>query len=176
MGHVAVGLAGARLQDGRHLRLRSTIVLIVLATFPDLDLLSPLFGAGPQSVWVHRGASHSLTVALAAAVVGFQFLDRRRGGARTFLVALSAAASHPLLDMLTQGSAGVMLLWPLSRSRYLSPISLLPASPLGPWLFAPHGVTLAVEEALLFAPLVVYACWPRRLRAPRGLERVERPR
>jgi inner membrane protein len=163
IGHAMVGLAGGRLQAGDGPRLRPTLVLTALATFPDLDVLLWPYRAGAGIPWSHRGASHSLAVAAVAAAVGALLLDRRRGGyPAAFLVALAAAASHGLLDTVTHGGAGVMLLWPFSRARFLAPWHLLPASPMGPRLLHLHGLEVMAKELLLFSPLLVYALWPRR--------------
>ena len=167
LGHVAVGLAGAKAQARGRLPLRSVVVLTALATFPDLDVFFPA-AAGP--VWAHRGALHSLAAAVVAAAIATLLLDLRCGRGRTFLIALAAAASHGLLDVITHGGEGVMLLWPFSRASIFSPWHLLPASPLAE-PFSVRGVMLMLAEALLFAPLVVYALWPRRVPVERPAER-----
>ncbi len=161
-GHVAVGLAAGRFQAGDRSRLRSTLVLTALSMFPDLDVVTWWTGAGRHSLWLHRGALHSLAASVAAALLAALLLDRRRGFAGAFLVCLATAVSHPLLDTVTHGGSGVMLLWPLSDARFLAPWRPLPAAPIGPRLLAPHGLALLAREAVLFAPLVLYALWPRR--------------
>lgn len=148
------------------------MVLTALATFPDLDLLLPGTGTGLGSPWAHRGASHSLTAALAAALLAVWILDVRRGRARTFAVAFLTAASHGLLDTMTRGGEGVMLLWPLRDTRYVALLRPLPASAFGVVPFEwPRAIALLVEEALFFAPVVVYAIWPRRAARIRPAER-----
>lgn len=165
IGHVAVGLAGARRLEeggGRGAAAARALVLTGLATFPDLDLLLPALGAGP--VWAHRGALHSLAVAVAAALLGTWLLRAagRAGALRTFAVACATAASHGLLDCITYGGGGVMLLWPLSTARLLAPWHPLPASPLALGTSSPRGLAVLLLEAVLFSPLVAYALWPRR--------------
>ncbi len=163
-GHVAVGLAAGRFQAQDGPRLRPTLVLTGLAMFPDLDALAPLAGAGWHSIWWHRGALHSLFVAAIAAVIGAVLLERGRGRrlVAALLVCFATAASHGLLDTLTHGGSGVMLLWPFRQARFLSPWHPLPASPIGARIFSAHGLELMAGEAILFAPLLVYALWPRR--------------
>jgi membrane-bound metal-dependent hydrolase YbcI (DUF457 family) len=159
VGHLAVGLAAGRLQARERPRLRSLLVLTGLATFPDLDILLPV---APSSVWAHRGALHSLLLAVVAALIGFWLLDRRAGRARALVVAVLTASSHGLLDALTRSGAGVMLLWPFREARYLSPLQVLPASAFGVPFPSRLAFGLLIQEALLFAPLVLYALWPRR--------------
>ncbi len=161
-GHVAVGLAAGRFQAKDGPRLRPTLILTALATFPDLDVVTWFVGAGGRSVWWHRGALHSLVAAALAALLGALLLDRGRRFPAAALVCFATAASHGLLDTLTHGGSGVMLLWPFSEARVLAPWHPIPASPIGLRIFSPHGLALVVGEAVLCAPLLVYAVWPRR--------------
>jgi inner membrane protein len=170
-GHVAVGLAAGRFQAQDGPRLRPMLVLTALATFPDLDVVAWSAGAAKHSVWLHRGALHSLAAAAVAALLGAVLLDRGRGFAAALLVCFATAASHGLLDTITHGGSGVMLLWPFSQERFLAPWHPLPASPMGSRLFSPRGLELMAGEAVLFAPLLVYALWPRRGRIQGAMER-----
>ncbi len=170
-GHVAVGLAAGRFQAGEGSRLRPTLVLTALAMLPDIDGVTSWVGAERHSVWLHRGALHSLAVAVAAAVIGTLLLQRRRGAAAAFLVCLVAAASHGLLDTVTHGGSGVMLLWPFSQVRFLAPWHPLPASPMGLRIFSARGLELVAREAVAFSPLLLYALWPRRAALPPAVER-----
>jgi inner membrane protein len=158
------GLAGWRLHGGVRPALRLAAVFTALATFQDLDLLFP---RGWGETWAHRGALHSPAVALAAAAIasllpGFQ---GRRGW--TLLLAFAVAASHGLLDTLTRGGAGVMLLWPLSLARFESPWQPLPASPFSVVHPSTRFFFRLLIEAILFSPVFLWAIWPRRaLSAP----------
>ncbi len=169
-GHVAVGLAAGRLQAREGGRLRPTLVLTALAMFPDVDVLAWAMRAGSGSPWLHRGVLHSMAVAVVAALAGALLLRRRRGFAAALLVCLAAAVSHGLLDTVTRGGSGVMLLWPFSHARFLAPWHPLPASPIGPHLLSLRGLELVAREAALFAPLLVYAFWPRRRAIARPIE------
>jgi inner membrane protein len=164
LGHVVVGLAAGRLHAGRaRPRLAPTLLFTALAAFPDLDVLARRLGAEAGSSWLHRGALHSL---LAAAVAGLASallpggLGRSR--ARLAVTAVLVAASHGLLDAFTGGGGGVMFLWPLSAERFLAPWHVLPAAPMGLRFLSARGGAVALRELLLFAPLVLYALWPRR--------------
>ncbi len=163
IGHLAVGLAAGRIHAGSDgPRLRTTIVFTGLALLPDLDVLSLLLRPAADSAWRHRGASHSLLFAaavalLVTAVVGG--LGRSRP--RMLVTAFVVAASHGLLDALTHGAAGPMLLWPFSTERLFAPVRLVPAAPLLPRLFTHRGLDVMLRELLLFAPLLLYGLWPR---------------
>jgi len=179
LGHLAVGLAAGRLHAGdERPRLAASVLFTLLATFPDLDAWARRLGAGPRSEWLHRGASHSLAAAAAAALVATLIAGGMgRSRARTLLTALLVAASHGLLDTFTRGGAGVMLLWPHSAARLLAPWTPIPASPFLPRLLSGRGLEVLLLEAAVFSPLLVYAAWPRRRgqRAdPRGQKMKER--
>lgn len=173
LGHVVVGLAAGRWRAAhdsapppdRWLRLGATAISTLLATFPDADAWSRRLGAAPGSVWLHRGALHALPVALAAAVIAWLVLERGRLRPGPLLAAFAAAASHGLLDALTHGGAGVMLLWPFSHARWLAPWTPLSEAPMGARLFSPRGLAVAALELAWLAPILVYAAWP----TPSGL-------
>ena len=168
LGHLAVGVAAGRLHAGSDgPRLRAPAVFSALALFPDLDGRSLARHPSRGSVWLHRGATHSLLVAALAALAATALtggLGRPRW--RMLFTALAVAASHGLLDTLTRGAGGPMLFWPFSEARILSPVSLVPASPFLPRLLSPRGLDVLAREALLFAPLLAYGLWPRRARCP----------
>lgn len=165
IGHVAVGLAGSKLRANGRERLRVALVFTALSTFQDVDILLPSSWGGG---WVHRGALHSPAAALAAAAIGVLLLWDLGGRARTFLFALAVAVSHGLLDILSRGGVGVMLLWPLSLVRVDSPWQPLPPSPFAAHYLSPRFLLRLIQETLLFSPLLVWACWPRgpAVRAP----------
>ena len=104
----------------------------LLAAAPDLDVLwMRAFDIPYGSFFGHRGFFHSplfliiLTSVLAAMVAG-------RGRSAAWLAALWAvcAITHPLLDMLTDGGAGVMVLVPFSEARLFFPWRPIHVSPL----------------------------------------------
>lgn len=167
LGHVAVGLAAGRLHAGPDgPRLAPTAAFTLLAVLPDLDVLARWLGAARGSPWLHRGALHSLALAVAAGALAALLLGGLgRSRLRMLVTAVAVAASHGLLDAFTRGGAGPMLLWPFSTERLLAPWANVPAAPMGLRFLGARGVEIALREALLFAPLILYASLPRR-RAP----------
>jgi inner membrane protein len=105
----------------------------LLAAAPDLDTFPmALFGVPYGSFFGHRGFFHSpfflllLTSALAMIVA-------RPAWRKAVLLALvwaTSAVTHPLLDMLTDGGLGVMLLFPFSDVRLFFPWRPIQVSPL----------------------------------------------
>jgi len=164
LGHVAFGLAAGRLHAGaRGPRIASVLAFVLLATFPDADVLARSLGAGPGSPWLHRGALHSLLVAaLAGAAAAALLGGLGRSRLRMALTAAVVAASHGLLDALTDGGRGVALLWPWDAARVFAPVRPIPVAPIGLGVASAWGVRVLTWELALFAPLVVFGLWPRR--------------
>lgn len=165
LGHVIVGLAaGRRLAGdgpGRSLAL-AMAGMVALSLLPDLDVVAFRLGIPYEAPFGHRGASHSL---VAAALVGLVVgLWRPRVGAMAGLV----VASHGLLDALTDGGHGVALLWPWDEARIFAPWRPLPVAPIGRGMVSTRGLAVMATEALWFAPLAIYALWPRRGRGRVG--------
>lgn len=97
--------------------------LVIVAAFaaaaPDVDWLFKHFlHVSPVSIYAHRGATHSLSVALAAGLLAT--LAHRQLGVRPLtagVVVGAAMASHGLLDMMTDSGRPVAYLWPISSVR-----------------------------------------------------------
>lgn len=162
VGHVVVGLAAARAYaTDAGSRRAAAATFVALSLFPDADVVARCLGAPAGSEWLHRGALHSVAAALAAGVAA-AFVVGGLGRPRWAMALAGAlvAASHGLLDTLTGGSAGVMLLWPASAER-LAWGRVMPAAPIGLRLLSSRGVEVALRELVLFAPLLAYALWPR---------------
>ena len=130
---------------------------------PDLDTYAMLgFHIPRGGFFSHRGFFHSpffltiLALAVAALVV--------RGRARFVLGALWAAAAitHPLLDMLTDGGSGVMLLYPFTEDRLFFPWRPIRVSPLGIVRFFDRAGEILLSELPFCAAAVALALTLRR--------------
>jgi inner membrane protein len=104
------------------------------AVAPDLDTWL-MFGLGiPRgSIFSHRGFFHSpLFLILATALLAAAVAARHGHRAIAWLALMWAvsAVTHPLLDMLTDGGSGVMVLLPLSTGRFFFPWRPIRVSPL----------------------------------------------
>lgn len=181
-GHVAVGMLTARLHGGgggggadaaskpgsggapprRPCSWPTLLVFAVLALLPDADVLLVSLGACDAGACGHRGASHSLPLAIGIGLLA-ALAARRLGWAvlRTFLATSFAVASHALLDLLGAGGRGLPLLWPFSADRFISPIRIFPDAPRGMALLSWPGLTNVAIEFAVFLPVMVYAAWPR---------------
>lgn len=132
----------------------------LMAVFPDFDgIAMRVFDIPYRSFWGHRGFFHSpffliLFSALIAVAVAWRY-----GRAAMLSLALlwsCAAITHPLLDMLTDGGAGVMLLFPISEVRLFFPWHPIHVSPLDvSRFFAVAGYVLRSELPFCSAAIVI---------------------
>jgi inner membrane protein len=119
----------------------------LFAVAPDLDTYAMFAFHIPRgSLFNHRGFFHSpfflslFAFGIAAAVA------RGRSWLALSVLWTCAAITHPLLDMLTDGGSGVMLLFPITTDRYFFPWRPIRVSPLGiARFFDRAGVILASE-------------------------------
>ncbi len=139
---------------------------IALCMLPDLDVLAFQFAIPYSAGLGHRGFTHSLTFAALVALVGALLLRRyQERFAPALLFLFIAAASHGLLDALTNGGHGIAFLWPFSLERYFAPLRVIEVSPLSALrFFSPRGATVLMSEfrwvwlpcIALFAGLAAY--------------------
>src|SRR5689334_20997620 len=183
-GHVAVGMLTGRLHGGDKIggdgggggrpagggaRGRSalcswkTMALFAgLALLPDADVLLVALGTCDNGACGHRGASHSLPLALGLGILAG--IAAWRGGwpvLRTTVPTTLAVASHALLDVLGAGGRGLPLLWPFTEERFMSPIRIFPDAPRGSGMLSRPGVMSLAIEFAVFLPVMLYAVWPR---------------
>ncbi len=126
----------------------------LLAVAPDLDTFAMrAFQIPYHHFFGHRGFFHSpfFLLMLCAA------LSRAHG----WLTALwaSCAITHPLLDMLTDGGSGVMLLFPFSQARLFFPWRPIHVSPLDiSTFFDRAGYILGSEWPFCVAAIAIGVC------------------
>jgi inner membrane protein len=148
---------------------------VMLTVLPDADTIPRHLGIALGGAWGHRGASHSLVfaalVAATAAVLGkraWPSVPMRTAFAFLF----ACAASHGVLDMLTDGGPGIAWAWPFSDARAFLPWRPIAVSPLdADRFFGPRGrAVLASEGRWLWLPgLALFALgrgWRRRAAEP----------
>lgn len=138
--HAFFTLAASKAGIGRKMPLRFWLMTAFCATIPDIDIFWRRLAANRSDIWSHRGITHSL---LGAAVIGLlvaivyrwmrprdAVLDEemlpnqpRSRGPSSILWLLwlffgLATLSHAILDMLSSGYYGVMLLAPFSNQHF----------------------------------------------------------
>jgi inner membrane protein len=170
VGHVVVGMAASRFNRHRQpttwTPFGAAVLWSGLSLSPDLDVFGFRLGVHYEDPWGHRGATHSLTFALAVALVAWIVAKAARlPPLRTALITLVVVSSHPLLDALTDGGLGCALLWPFSDERFFAPWTPLPVAPIGRAFLSIEGLRVAAVELVALSPLLAYALWP--VRSPR---------
>jgi len=155
--HALLPLAAAAALGRRRVPVPLAVAGAALAVLPDLDVAGFRFGLGYASEWGHRGVSHSLAFALiVSGLVALVWARARSPGA--FLFLFGSMASHMLLDMLTDGGQGVMLLWPLDGTRWFLPWQPIRVSPIGLRFFTARGLeTVRSELLLIWLPSLMMA-------------------
>ena len=160
--HAVVALAAGKTFMTGKMPARFWLLAALCAVLPDVDGLAFSLGIPYEHVLGHRGLSHSLPFALlvSAAVVGLGFrnvprLSRRWWGLWAFFFLV--AASHGVLDAMTDGGLGVAFFAPFSSARYFLPWRPLPVSPIGlPAFLSRWGLEVILSEILwIWIPAIV---------------------
>jgi inner membrane protein len=144
VGHIAAALVASRAYErGREGSGRTAMVLCALSLAPDLDAIGFRLGVPYGAPWGHRGATHSLAMALVLATVAA--LSHRSRAFWTFLPwAVAVAVSHGVLDAMTDGGHGVAFLWPWSAKRIFFGWRPIPVAPIGARLLSMRGLRVAL--------------------------------
>lgn len=119
------------------------------ATIPDLDGVGFWLGVPYQSVFGHRGFTHSLIFAALFASAALLAFDRLEGAARTrvWSYLFLATASHGVLDAMTSGGGGVAFFAPIVNTRYFLPWRPILVSPMRPsHFFTARGLAIIANE------------------------------
>jgi len=132
------------------------IAAAACAALPDVDVIGWPLHISHASPFGHRAITHSLTFALAGAVLAtivfFRGNQWAQGRARIALILGLALVSHACLDALSTYSVGVEFFAPFSRQRFR-----FPWTPLGD----PNGgfVGQIVQEAVFVLLPAVLVGW-----------------
>jgi len=114
------------------------------AAAPDLDTYAMSgFDIARGSFFAHRGFFHSPLFLMSAALLLALALKR---GPLLGLLWGCAAITHPLLDMLTDGGSGVMLLFPFTTDRLFFPWRPIRVSPLSILRFFDRAGEILLSE------------------------------
>lgn len=130
--HALLPIAVALAVAPRPVPWRLVAAAALAAAAPDVDgLFKHVFTLPPNSIYGHRGAAHSLFVALAVGLFAALFHHWLRVRPLTAGVAVAAAmASHGLLDMMTDSGHGVAYLWPVNSTRLFADWRWIHSSPV----------------------------------------------
>jgi membrane-bound metal-dependent hydrolase YbcI (DUF457 family) len=162
IGHALAGIAVGAL-IGRRPGWRLLAVTAVAAALPDVDFLLPL---------LHRGPSHSVGAAAMAFAAALLVISLDSHVTRRWHTAAAvglAYASHTLLDWLgadTSTPRGLMALWPLSTSFYISGLDVFHSVDRRYWIsgFWTRNAIAVLREIAILGPLVILSLLANRRR------------
>jgi len=144
---------------------------LACAVLPDIDAVGLWLGIPYDHPFGHRGFTHSLPFAVALAGGGTLLAPAVEAQPLTaFGVLLVSAASHGLLDALTNGGLGIALFSPFSQRRCFLPWRVIEVSPLRPSeLFSRRGLrVLRAEMRWVWGPCLAMALLGLALRGLAG--------
>jgi len=164
--HALVAGVAGRLYRGERLPARFWLAAVGVSVLPDVDVVGLWAGIDYGHVLGHRGLLHSLPFALVSGALAAVFVAGGRPGAPLVLCLVAIAASHGLLDALTDGGLGVAFFAPFDSARYFWPWTPIRVSPIGIAGFAtPYGlVVLASETIWIGLPCLALLLLSRALR------------
>lgn len=138
---------------------RKLIILsIIFSILPDLDGIGFQFGIKYNSLFGHRGFSHSLFFILIASIV-FIFLTsseiklKSKKALLLFLNFFTIGALHIMLDSMTNGGLGVALFSPFSNQRFFLPWRPIEVSAILPQYFFQLDGLAVIKFELLYLVL-----------------------
>jgi inner membrane protein len=165
--HGVIGIGAALAAAGPALSPRLAGFAVVCSVLPDADVAGLFLGVPYNHFFGHRGFFHSLLFALIVGVIaGAVYVKGREPSGRDRLLYVglfsAIAASHVLLDAMTNGGLGIALLSPLDTSRYFLPWTPIEVAPIGVRAFLSEwGVLVLVSECLwVWLPLagIILVC------------------
>ena len=149
--HAMVAVTVGQAFKSKELRGRELFLGAFCSVIPDLDVIGFSMGIQYEDVWGHRGLTHSFLFAGLLAVSLVALWYRRKSTAvmtGLFLYFFLCAASHGMLDAMTNGGLGVAFFSPLDTTRYFFPVRPVLVSRIGIVdFFSAQGVGILVSEA-----------------------------
>lgn len=132
-GHAAAALA---ISNVFRLNTKLSFGIILLGVFcsilPDADVIAFNFGIPYESIWGHRGITHSIFFAiLLSGFLGYCIAKSKRQFFAIAIFLFLATVSHALLDAMTTGGKGVAFFAPFDNTRYFLPWRVIQVSPIG---------------------------------------------
>ena len=165
MTHSVLALILGRAGFGRVMPVRFWLLAVICSVLPDIDVIGFHYGIPYESLWGHRGITHSIPFALVLSwVVVFLFFSARQWQPirwRLFAFFFLITASHGVLDAMTNGGLGIAFFAPFDESRYFFPVRPIAVSPISIRDFLTSSRSLPIlqtEIVWIWVPaLVIFA-------------------
>ncbi|NVO31127.1 metal-dependent hydrolase [Hymenobacter lapidiphilus] len=169
VGHCVLGTTLAKLLLPERRYWPWWLLAAACAFLPDADVVGFKLHIAYDSLWGHRGLSHSLVAAVVVASVVVVLVGGRAGApprGRLWALLFLATASHGVLDAMTTGGLGVAFLSPFDAERHFFGFRPIAVSPIGiknflgewgarvlrsevKWVLLPCALLLLVQAAVL---------------------------
>ena len=150
-GHAAAAFTASRFFPKFLMQKRVVFLGIASSIMPDIDVLAFKYGIPYESLWGHRGITHSIFFAVLwslALVFIFHGKSKSKNKRNLFIFYFLATASHAILDSFTTGGAGVAFFAPFDNERYFAPWRVIKVSPISvSRFFSEWGLKVLASEA-----------------------------
>lgn len=165
-GHAAAAWAIKNiLQLLTNIPVRVLLLGVFCSILPDIDVIAFKFGIPYESMWGHRGITHSiLFAAVFSALCTFAVAKNKKQCFAFFFFLFLATVSHSMLDAITTGGKGVAFFAPFDNTRYFFPWQVIKVSPIGVKnFFSSWGVSVLWSEfkwigiPLLISLIILYS-------------------
>lgn len=143
---------------------------MICSMIPDADAIGFFLGIPYESMWGHRGITHSFFFAALTSIVVTPLVKNNDSSAREIamigIYIFLATASHAVTDGMTNGGKGVAYFAPFDNTRYFLPWRPVQVSPMTVKSFiSARGVLVMKSEILwLWFPSVLFAVFAFMLR------------
>jgi inner membrane protein len=143
-------------------RKKMIIIGAICSMLPDADAISFQFGIPYESMWGHRGITHSFFFAFILALTVMTIFYRNISSGKKWFVLFTyffiATSLHPLLDAMTSGGLGVAFFAPFENSRYFFPFRPIRVSPISiTRFFSYHGwLVFKSEFIVVWIPCIAW--------------------
>jgi len=155
ISHAVVAAAAGKVLGAKR---RVLVWGALLSMLPDIDVVWFSFGMRYHDMLGHRGFTHSLLFALFAAIAVTAVATRNvprytPGWFGTLAFLFVCAASHGVLDAMTNGGSGIPFFFPFDNTRHFLLWRPIEVSPIGRNFFSARGAdTLLNEICVLWLP------------------------
>jgi len=123
-------------------------VAILSAMLPDIDVIGFYIGIPYESMFGHRGITHSILFAFLWSLLLSKTIFRH-SFSLAFPVIITCTLSHGIIDALTTGGRGIGFFIPVSSERFFFPARFIQVSPLHiSDFFGEWGIAVVRSELL----------------------------
>ena len=151
-GHALVGWSISSENKKKNIGLL-IFLAIVSAIIPDADVISFSYNIPYESMFGHRGITHSIFFAIIWSLLISMFFKSHK--IVVFSIIFLATVSHSLLDAMTTGGLGVAFFAPFSDERYFFPFRPIQVSPLGVANFFSKWGLMVIKSELIWIGIPV---------------------